>query len=201
MTSDTRTTSPIGPAGRGPAFSLGALVLGGGALVLMVFLAIGFLLPSDWEVSVVREMDAGRDDIFDFLDSPEGWRSWTTWPEGGLVRSGPERGAGASISWDDPEVGRGAFDLVRSEASERVEYAVEFGQAMRASGVVFLQTEGSRTLVEWTEKGDLGWNPLMGYWALFMEKGQTQEMEKSLDRLAALAEGEGEGREEAAQRS
>jgi hypothetical protein len=40
--------------------------------------------------------------------------------------------------------------------------------------------------VRWREEGDLGRNPLMGYWALSMDGAQSDELQKSLDRLALL---------------
>jgi hypothetical protein len=41
--------------------------------------------------------------------------------------------------------------------------------------------------VTWREEGDLGWNPLMGYWALSMNRAQSQELAKGLDRLRSVA--------------
>ena len=40
--------------------------------------------------------------------------------------------------------------------------------------------------IRWTETGDLGRNPIMGYWALSMERAQSVEMAKGLDRLAEI---------------
>jgi len=169
------------------AFGPGTFVLGGGAVVLVLFLAVGFFLPSDWASEASDTLEATAEEILPLLDSPEGWLMWTTWPDSGLVRSGPDRGAGAAISWEDREVGSGSFTIQtveRSVVTYSVEVAGAGGAIMRTSGSVALSSGGSGTLVRWEESGDLGRNPLMGYWALSMERAQGTEMGKGLDRLA-----------------
>jgi hypothetical protein len=58
---------------------------------------------------------------------------------------------------------------------------------MRTSGEIRLEERPGGTLVRWHEKGDLGRNPLMGYWARSMPRIQSVEMAKALDRLAEAA--------------
>ena len=59
---------------------------------------------------------------------------------------------------------------------------------MRIDGEIELSLEEGDTRVLWRESGNLGANPLMGYWALSMDRVQTSELEKSLDRLVQLVE-------------
>ena len=165
-------------------FSLGTKILGGGALLLFGLLALGFLLPTDWTASATRVLDAEAGEVYPLLDAPEGWRSWTAWPDSGLVRSGPEHGAGAAIAWDDPELGSGSFRIVEAVPGERVRYEVEVGRgAMRTEGALILTPRPDGVEVAWHEEGNLGRNPLMGYWAFFMDRAQTTELERSLGRL------------------
>ena len=171
--------------------SFGTLILGGGALLLGVFLLGGFLLSGTWEVSREAVLDAHPEEVFPYLDGPEGWRAWTSLPDTGLTLEGPERGVGARMAWNHPEWGSGAFEIVRADAPTMVGYTVlvEDG-AMRTDGSLELTDEGGSTRVSWTESGDFGWNPLMGYWSLFMERAQGRELEKSLQRLSDLVTSE-----------
>ena len=167
-------------------FSFGTKILGGGAVLLSTFLLVGFLLPGTWEAEATSVIAAPAEAVRPFLDSPEGWQQWTPWPENGVERSGPARGAGARLAWDDPELGEGSFTL-RSVDLARVEYSVEVGEGtMRAAGIVRLSAESGAVRVVWHEDGDLGRNPLMGYWALSMGRAQSEELAKGLERLAAL---------------
>jgi polyketide cyclase/dehydrase/lipid transport protein len=176
---------------RGP-FGPGTIILGGGALFLSALLGVGFLLPSDWAAAADDRIDAAGEEIVSLLDSPEGWRRWTVWPDS-TTRSGPARGAGATMSWDDRDLGSGSFriDAVTTVA---VTYSVEVAGAgsaiMRTHGSVSLTPDGAGTRVVWREAGDLGRNPIMGFWALSMERAQSAEMEKSLRRLAEVLLGQ-----------
>lgn len=172
-------------------FSLGTKILGTGALLLLLFLSVGLLLPGTWDAEATRLLPADRQAVMPFVDSPEGWRQWTPWPEGAVVRSGPEHGAGATLSWDDPDLGAGSFTLVRVDPGE-VEYFVEVGDgSMQTHGTITLTPQDGGVLVFWHEHGDLGRNPLMGWWALSMGRAQGKELAKGLERLEGLVTGAG----------
>jgi len=170
-------------------FSVGTKILGTGAVLLLAFLLIGYLLPSDWEASASRVVPASADAVMPYLDAPEGWREWTPWPENGVSRQGPDHGAGATLSWDDPDLGSGSFTL-ETVAPDRVTYTVDVGAgSIIAHGTVTLTAEDGGVRIDWREEGDLGRNPLMGYWALSMDRAQGEEMAKGLERLEGLLTG------------
>ena len=167
-------------------FSFGTKVLGSGALFLFALLGLGALLPATWEAEAVALLPGAPHAAFRYLDSPEGWLAWTPWPDSSTI-SGPERGAGSTLSWDDDEFGSGSFSIVEAEVPTRVSYRVEVNDGrMWTDGALELSAEGTGTRVHWREEGDLGRNPLMGFWALSMDRAQSQELQKSLDRLAVL---------------
>ncbi len=188
MSSACTDSEPARSESRSP-FSFGVIILGGGGLLLGLFLLIGWLLPATWEAEASALFAAPPSAVYPHLDSPEGWQAWTPWPESGVTRTGPPRGTGASLAWDDPELGAGAFTIVSATEPERVEYAVLVDEgAMRTDGSLDLRPEGTGVRVTWREQGDLGWNPLMGYWALSLSRAQGEELAKGLERLKALAE-------------
>jgi hypothetical protein len=162
-------------------------ILGGGAIVLLLLLLVGYLLPGTWEADASKVVSASAEAVMPYLDSPEGWREWTPWPENGVERTGPDHGEGATLSWDDPDLGVGSFTL-GATSPDSVAYSVDVQEgAMRTDGVITLTPVDGGVRVDWREHGDFGWNPLMGYWALFMHRAQSQELSKGLDRLDAVA--------------
>lgn len=170
--------------------SIGVKFFGGGALLLLVFLVTGLLLPGTWEVSRSHQVAAPPEAVFPYLDSPARWETWVPWPETGAAFQGPAEGVGASRSWDDPEWGDGTFTLTAVEPSRLVAYTVEVEEGrMRTDGRLVLTPVQGGTLVEWTERGDFGWNPLMGWVARFMDHLQGRELERSLDRLDGVVTG------------
>ncbi|MEM7415730.1 MAG: SRPBCC family protein [Gemmatimonadota bacterium] len=170
----------------GSLFGPGTLVLGGGAVILIGLLVVGLFLPSEWSASAERAVAADAETVLTLLDAPEGWREWTTWPDS-TQRSGPDRGTGARMSWEDRELGSGSFRIEEATASS-VSYAVEVagvGGSLITRGTITLIEGSTGTTIQWEERGDLGSNPLMGWWGLTMERAQSRELTKSLDQLAA----------------
>ncbi len=169
-------------------FSVGVRILGSLAGMLALALAVGFALPGTWSVERSLTVAAPPEAVYPLIEAPSSWRTWTAWPDSGLGAGGPERGVGAGLRWDDPELGDGRFEVVEAVALEKVRYRVEVeGGTLRTEGVLTLVAEGGGTRVTWREEGDFGWNPLMGYWARFMERVQGRELDKALARLDSMA--------------
>lgn len=171
-------------------FSIGVVVLGGGAALLVLFLVVGVLLPGTWAARGEVQIDAPPEAVFPWLDSPRAWTRWTPWPDSGLAMAGPAHGAGAAISWDDANLGDGRFEVLQADPPRTVRYRVEVQKrTMRTDGEIDVQPVDGGSLVRWQEHGDFGYNPLMGYWARFMRRAQSAEMAKDLTRLKGLVEG------------
>lgn len=171
-------------------FSIGTRVLGGGAVLLILFLVVGFLLPATWSAQGVVQIDAPPEAVFPWLDSPRAWTRWTPWPDTGLAMEGPAHGVGAAISWDNATLGDGRFEVLNADSPSMVRYRVEVQKrTMRTDGTLHVEPRDGGSFVRWQEQGDFGHNPLMGYWARFMRKAQSAEMSKDLTRLKGLVEG------------
>lgn len=170
---------------------LGAKIFGTLAVVLIFFLLLGIFLPGTWEAKADGFVEAPPARVFPFLARPNLWAEWNSMPEAGLLFFGPPQGAGAGLEWDDPQYGKGRFELLQSALAERIEYEVLIeGGALSILGTLTLRLEGTGTRVEWTEAGDFGWNPLLGYSARRMGSSQAQAMLASLEKLRALVESE-----------
>jgi uncharacterized protein YndB with AHSA1/START domain len=166
---------------------IAGIILGAIAAVLLGFLFIGFLLPSEWSTERSALVPAPPDSVFPYLESAEAWSLWTPSPETGVVLFGPETGPGSGRRWDDPGYGRGEFVIVDMERPRFVEYEVAVeGGAIRITGHISLSPTGEGTRITWRERGDFGWNPLLGYLAGRMDELQGGQLEVSLDVLRRL---------------
>lgn len=162
------------------------------ALLLLVVVGVGFALPGTWQASQSRELGAALDEVFGYVSTVDGWSQWTPMPFVGGERSGPAQGAGATLSWDDPQWGEGSWTLTAVEPprSMRYEVSVEGGSLRTWGEVTLAPAADGGTLIEWQERGDFGWNPLLSFMALGMSRMQGEEMSKSLDALEALLSAE-----------
>ena len=162
----------------------GALAAGVLALLAALFVGVGILLPGTVEVTRTVEIAAPRDDVFAFLDDLNAWTEWTPWGEVQSRLEGPPTGPGARRVWDDPRLGSGSLTIVGANPPHSVDYLVEVeGGALRFEGRITVEARDGGSLVTWTERADLGWNPLLGWTALNMEESQGRQLQESLDRL------------------
>lgn len=166
---------------------LGARVFGVLSGILLLFILVGILLPGTWSAQQDVFLPGPPSAVFPFLSRLSAWGSWTPFPDTGLEAFGPAEGVGAGIRWNDPDYGRGEARITSLREGRVVEYEVLVeGGSLRIQGRLTLEPDGEGTRIHWTEEGDFGWNPLMGYAARGMASSQGNAMKASLDRLAAL---------------
>ncbi|MBT8398355.1 MAG: hypothetical protein HKO65_07355 [Gemmatimonadetes bacterium] len=166
---------------------LGAKIFGVLAGVLILYLAIGVLLPGTWEAEADALFPAPSSVVFQFLDRPEQWVRWNAMPESGSRFVGPEAGEGAGLDWDDPRYGSGSYRVLVSQPPTLMEYEVKIeGGRLTIQGRISLEDQGNRTFLRWVERGDFGLNPLMGYAARGMKGSQSEAMRANLDSLRVL---------------
>ncbi|NIP59500.1 MAG: hypothetical protein GWM92_14315 [Gemmatimonadetes bacterium] len=167
-------------------------IFGLAALVLIAFVAVGILLPGRWSVKRSVTVRVPRDSAFAALRRVDRWRAWMPWPEGVEALGGAETAEGAGFRWDDPRYGSGRFALTETEPPRLLAYEVTLeGGAARIRGRIRLDRGDAGTRVMWSERGEFGRNPILGYTALFMEDRQGTQLEDVLERLRRDLEGSG----------
>ena len=158
------------------------------ALLLIGLLVLGFLLPSGWSVERSTTMEAQAEEIFPLISSARAWTLWTPSPDTGFEYFGPQDGEGSGRNWDDELYGEGTFVITAVDPPQELRYEVEVeGGSIRITGHITLDpVDEQRTRVTWSEDGDFGWNPLLGYLARRMEDLQGSQLEQSLEALDRL---------------
>jgi uncharacterized protein YndB with AHSA1/START domain len=163
-----------------------------GAIALVIVLA-GVFLPSSFSVARSTRIEAPAERVYDYVVEPRKWTQWSVWtrrdPQMRITYSGPPFGMGARWSWESGKEGNGTMELTRVEPGRRVEYSLFLpGFNMRSGGALALEPAGSGTVVTWTQKGDVGGNPLKHYLAAAMDRMVGPDFEQGLANLKALAE-------------
>ena len=167
----------------------GALAAGALAVLMAGLVLAGILLPGTVDVTRAIEIAAPPERVFPLLDDLSAWDDWTPWADIESRMEGPPAGLGARRVWDDPRMGSGSLTITASAPPSAVSYEVEVEDgAIRFEGTLSVASRGSGSLVTWTERADLGWNPLLGWTALGMEESQGRQLEESLARLKGQAE-------------
>ena len=169
--------------------SKGAVAAGVLAVLMASLVIVGILLPGTVDVTRSIEIEIPPERVFPLLNDLSAWDSWTPWADIESRMDGPSAGQGARRVWDDPRMGSGSLTITASTPPSTVAYAVEVEDgAIRFEGTLSVASLGTGSLVTWTERADLGWNPLLGWTALGMEESQGRQLEESLVRLRERAE-------------
>lgn len=189
MTADGKPHTPASPAGGTRLLSVAWKAVASFALVGAAVLVVGALLPGTWETRRSIRIDGTADSVYAWIDAPARWTEWTVWNSVETTAEGPDRGEGAARRWDDDYVGDGRFVIAMSAPPDSLRYRVEVeGGQIRTWGLFRLEPANGGTRVTWSEAGDFGWNPLMGFAARSMDRIQGTELERGLRRLKALVE-------------
>jgi uncharacterized protein YndB with AHSA1/START domain len=179
------------PSGPTPLLGAAWKILAALSVFLILVLAVGVALPGTWAAERDVLVASPPDSVFRWLEAPGLWQRWNPWPDIQVTATGPASGEGASMVWDDPYAGAGRFRIVESRPPFRLVYSVDVdGGSVRTRGVFELREVSGGTEVRWSEEGDFGWNPLMGYAALTVHRVQGIELERGLERLRSAVEGE-----------
>lgn len=166
------------------------------AIVAVLFLVVGVLLPSDRTIVEQVETNRQRTIVFDTLNSLKRFDDWNPLvlhdPQAQLKLSGPDAGVGARLDYTSgvKSVGDGSWEIVESDPGSRVLYALVNDARGDDKRMEFrLQTTGRRGRnIEITQRYnvDYGWNLLGRYSGLYVRSSVGEDMKLGLGRLASM---------------
>jgi uncharacterized protein YndB with AHSA1/START domain len=163
-----------------------------GTLALLA-VAVGFFLPSAFEVRRAIDVKAPPAKVYDLVADPRLWTKWSAWsrrdPAMEVAYAGPPFGQGARWGWKSRHEGSGSMEFVRVEPNARIDYTLAFADySLRTTGRFVFEPRDGGTHVTWTNAGDVGGNPLKHYLAVMMERLVAPDFEAGLANLKAVAE-------------
>src|SRR5688572_16907006 len=168
-----------------------AIALGVLALILVAVIA---LQPSEFAIERDTVIAASPEVIFPHLESPKALDVWSPWlkmdPKIAVTHAGPERGVGASESWEGPEMGAGRLSITGVKPNEEVELKLEFLKPMEATNraLFTLTPVGDGTRVAWRMEGANNFLAKAASLVMDMDAMVGDTFEKGLADLKALAE-------------
>lgn len=135
------------------------ILIGLGALIVL-FLIVVALRPSDFRVSRSAIIDAPPSVVFPHINDLHQWEAWSPWEklDPGMKRTfgGMPQGVGATYTWNgNNKVGEGTNTIVESRPNELVGMKLEFRRPFAGTNAVqfTLTPQGEQTVVTWTMTG------------------------------------------------
>ena len=167
-------------------------ILIGLVVIIVILVVVGFLLPTEYEVSRYIVIDAKVSKVHDHVGDLRSWEDWQTWkdedPSIEITFGKKTTGVGARQTWTGKE-GEGELVFTSSDSKRGVEYDMSFQQGkFKSTGSLLYEEMGKSTRVTWTMSGDWPVPVIGGYMVLLFTPMIGDSFEKSLSNLKSRIE-------------
>jgi hypothetical protein len=165
-------------------------------VILVLFLVVVALQPSEYQVSRSLIIGAPPGSVFPHLNELRKWTVWNPWgkadPNIKWTYGGPEAGVGANCSWiGNNQVGEGRATIVASQPPESIKIKMEWVKPMAgvSEDEFTFKPQGNQTQATWTMSGHK--NFMMKAFCLFRSMDQMvgTKFEQGLADLKSIVEG------------
>lgn len=170
-------------------------ILIGLAAVVVVFLVVAALQPSEFKISRSINIAAPPEVVFGEVNDFHKMNTWSPWleldPAAKLTYDGPSSGTGASFSWEgNAKVGAGRLTIAESHPNELVRLNMEFLKPLKNTSTADFTLQGDKdhTQVTWSMYGQ---RPFLGKainLVVNMDKMIGGNFEKGLTKLKSISE-------------
>lgn len=167
------------------------------AAIVVVFVAIVALRPSEFRVARTVTIAAPAPAVFAQVNDFHKWEAWNPWakidPAMKQAYEGAPAGAGAIYTWTgNNEVGEGRMTITESRPSELIGITLEFQKPLRATNTAefTFKPEGDRTVVTWSMTGHNNFIAKAVQLFMNMDKMIGGNFEKGLADMKSVVEGE-----------
>ncbi len=164
----------------------------GSVVILLVFAAIGYTFPADYEAKRIIEINAPIEVVFDNVNTIAKHQAWSPWiamdPEMKVTFNEIPAGPGARYDWGSQASGKGAAVITKSNAPTSLEMDIDFDKDGVAKSFWRFEQAGTVVRVTWGIRGSAGLNPLARYVGLMLDRMIGVHFEMGLSRLKKAAE-------------
>lgn len=158
----------------------------------MLLIIIGLALPQRARVVASIEVDAPLATVFALANDFHRASLWLPWietdPNVRIVYSGPNRGVGATITWDGLVVGTGTQVITESIPYEHITTTINPGGPGEAKSWFDFVDTGRSTYLDWSFEVDYGYNIVGRFAALLLTDIIRRDYEHGLASLKNIAE-------------
>ena len=157
-----------------------------------LFVVIGLLLPSRFNVQRSVVIDAEPAKIHALVGDLARWPEWEPWTETDptmkVTIEGASTGTGAKQTWT-ADRGNGGLTITRWDVNTGVAYAMQIndGEMTSIGTIKYAPAEGG-TMVTWNWSGDLGMNPFMRWFGSMFDQKVGPIFQSGLDTLKEKVE-------------
>lgn len=161
---------------------------------IVLFMLVGLVLPKNFHVERQISIESDKDIVFNHIVDLKQWREWGVWferdPNMQVTYTGPDKQVGMKSSWVSEQEGNGEMTIKGVTPGSQMIYNLYFPDFdMSSTGELTVVEKNGKTQVTWTNHGDLGGNPINGWFAMLMDGMIGPDFEAGLANLKKLSEG------------
>lgn len=169
-------------------------LLGLVTLLVVLFYAVGFMLPKEYEVVREHELEAGPEAVYAALIDLATWPQWSFWsteadPDCTWTYSNDDAtGRPTVVRWEGPVNGERTLELLDAQPHERALFELTFvdGETrLRSECALRIDANGSGSRVTWVLTGEMADSAVHRWVGLMMDGAVGGALETSLAGLDA----------------
>lgn len=163
-------------------------------IIPVLVILVSLILPREFVIERSIDINASSEQVFPYISNLRAWEKWSAWPEQDSTLKfnyeGSSVGIGAVQKWDGEITGKGSVTITGSDPRKGIDYTMTMSDGnLKLSGNIHFKMLKSGDLeLTWTTNGNLGGNPLMRYFGLFVDSALGPDYEKGLGNLKGLVE-------------
>lgn len=162
--------------------------------IVVLALGVGVFSPSGFQVTRSVVVAAPAESVFAYIANLPEWNQWSAWndkkdPSLKYTYGGETGQVGSFMEWKSELNGVGRVTIVELVPNSRLKYVMEMdGGKFHVDGSLTLNPVPEGTEVVWSDKGDMGNNPIFKFMGLFMDAMLGADFQEGLNNLKARAE-------------
>jgi len=165
------------------------------AVIVVVFVVIVALQPSEFHVARSTTTSAPRAAVFAQVNDFHKWEAWNPWGKIGPAMKqtyeGAPAGIGAICTWaGNNEVGEGRMTITESRPSDLIRIKLEFFKPFAGTNIAefTFKPEGNQTAVTWSMEGKNNFMAKAIHLFMNMDKMIGGQFEKGLASMKSVVE-------------
>jgi hypothetical protein len=168
------------------------------AALILIFVVIVALQPSDFKIVRSAKFTAPAPAVFAQVNDFHNWEAWSPWakldPASKSIFEGPSAGTGAIFKWSgNDKVGQGQMTITESHPSDLVRINLEFIKPFAATNTTefTFKPDGDQTVVTWSMSGRNGFMAKAICLFMNMDKTVGSDFDKGLAQMKSVVEAPG----------
>ncbi len=165
------------------------------AFIVVVFLVVVAMQPSDFRIARSATIAAPAPAVFAQVNELRKWEAWSPWakrdPDMKQTYEGAAAGAGAVTAWaGNKAVGEGRMTITESRPGELIRIKLEFLSPFTATNTAefIFRPEGNQTVVTWSMSGRNNFIAKAMHLFMDMDKMVGKDFEAGLASMKAVTE-------------